>query len=90
MNKNNLIYEFKKNSLEKVIIRFSEFMRREVIDIRVFYKASEDKDDWRPTVKGLCMSSDLLPELKKGIDKAFKKRERTLGKRYKKQVKTQM
>ena len=65
------VYEFKKNSLENVIIQFTEFKGRELLDLRIYYDAGENKEDWRPTTKGITISRDLIPKLKEGVDKAF-------------------
>ena len=65
------IYEFKKNVGEKVVIQFTEFKGYKLIDLRVFYNAGLDEDDWRPTSKGITISVDTIPKLKEGIDKAL-------------------
>ena len=65
------IYEFKKNVGEKLFIQFSEFKGNKLIDIRIYYDIGESKDDWRPTPKGTYISRGLVPELKKGVDRAF-------------------
>lgn len=70
------IYEFQKNALEKVIIQFTEYNRNQLIDIRVFYNAGGAKEEWLPSRKGLCVRTDLIPELKKSVDKAFKEWEK--------------
>jgi len=62
-----IIHEFKRNVGEKVVIQFSEFKGKELIDLRVFYNAGESKDDWRPTPKGISISRELISELKKGV-----------------------
>ena len=31
-----------------------------------------NKEDWRPTKKGISIRTDLIPELRKGLDKAQK------------------
>ena len=65
------IYEFQKNSAEKVRAEFTNFRDREVFNLRVFYNASiNGREDWRPTKKGICFQVSLLPELKKAVDLA--------------------
>ena len=71
-----LIHEFQKNALEKVIIQFTEFNRNQLIDIRVYYNARGAKEEWRPSRKGLSVRTEQIPELKKGVDKAFKEWEK--------------
>ena len=65
------VYEFKKNSLENVIIQFTEFKGRELLDLRIYYDAGKNREDWRPTTKGITISRGLIPKLKGGIDKAL-------------------
>ncbi|MBA7611597.1 hypothetical protein ES703_18825 [subsurface metagenome] len=68
------IYEFQKSALEKVIIEIIEYCDKEFLNIRVWYDASRGvATNWKPSPKGLTISFDLLPELKKGIDKAIGK-----------------
>ena len=77
------VYEFNKNALEKIFIRFIEFKGHKLIDFRVFYNASENKEDWKPTPKGITIFGQLIPKLKEGVDKAFKKWEKSLDKDFK-------
>jgi len=71
MEKANLIHEFDKNSTEKVRFAFQEFRRRQYLDVRVYFDASENgSPNWLPSKKGICISLDLIDELKKGVDKA--------------------
>ncbi len=63
------IYEFKKNIGEKIIIQISEFRGNKLID---FLKANVAKEDWLPTKRGISIRIDLIPELRKGLDKAQK------------------
>ena len=68
-----MIAEFNKNSLEKVRIVLTEFKGKKLLDIRVYYDASENEGpDWRPTKKGISISLDLIDELLKGLEKAKK------------------
>ncbi len=73
MQNNKLIHEFQKNALEKVRIELGSFMNKNVINIRVYYKANETENEWRPSPKGITMVADLIPELLKGINEAYKK-----------------
>ena len=66
-----LIHEFRKNSTEVVKVERGTYMNSDVINIRVYYKTDTDKDYIRRSRKGLCMRVDLIPELKKAIDKAY-------------------
>ena len=66
------IYEFRKNAFEKLIIQFTEYKGKKLIDLRVFYDSGENKEDYRPTHKGISLSREMIPEIKEGIDRAFK------------------
>ncbi len=65
------IYEFKKNALANVIIQFTEFKGKKLLDLRIYYDAGKNKEDWIPTTKGITISRGLIPTLKQGIDKAL-------------------
>ena len=72
---NQTIYEFKKNLHEKVRIGFSNFKGSDVLSIWVYFNANPgetDEEKWIPSKKGISMRTDLMPELKKGIEKAHK------------------
>lgn len=75
-----LVHKFMKNAMEEVRIECSKFMNKDVINIRVYYNAGIGKEDWRPSPKGITMHFDLIPELKKGIDKAYKEWQKQTGK----------
>jgi len=79
MQNGQVIYEFRKNTVEKCIIEFSKFRGRELIALRVYCRA--DDNDWMPTQKGISMSIDRIVDLKKGIDKAYKAWEIDVGTR---------
>jgi hypothetical protein len=67
------VYEFQKNALEKVIIQFTEYRGKKLIDLRVYYNAGQNNmEDWKPTPKGISLSRELIKELKKGIEEAYK------------------
>jgi len=69
-----LVHKFIKNALEEIRIETSEYQGKEYLNIRIWFDASKGQDtDWRPSHKGITISLDLLPELKKGVDLAIKK-----------------
>jgi len=70
-----LVYEFEKNALERVRAEFTRWSGRDVFNLRVFYDAGDGTPDWKPTKKGLTVRVELIPELKKAMDLAFKKYE---------------
>lgn len=66
------IHEFQKNSLEKVVVEITTFQGKGYLNIRVWYDPSRGQNlDWKPTPKGITLSVDLIPELKKSIDLAI-------------------
>lgn len=67
------IYEFQKNSSEKLLIRFTEYKGKSLIDLRVFFQADDSGNEWKPTRKGIAMNRELLSELLKGIEEAHRK-----------------
>ncbi len=74
------IYEIQKNSMEKIRIALTEFKGHKLLDIRVYYDASETRDaDFKPTKKGISIPIDLVREVKEGIDKALEQIEAATG-----------
>ena len=66
------IFEFAKSCGERVRISLTEFKGKKYLAIWVFYDASENETpDWKPSKKGLCLSIDLLDELREGIERAM-------------------
>ena len=72
MKENKVVYEFKKNSREKVRVEFSYFMENELISLRIYFCPDQSQDRWLPTKKGIALNVEHLPELKKAIDRAVK------------------
>lgn len=71
MQNDNLIREFQKNASEKVRVERGYYRGIDIISFRIYFNAGVAKDDWRPSRKGISMRVDLLPEIKKAIDKAY-------------------
>ncbi|NHJ32261.1 MAG: hypothetical protein FK732_05320 [Asgard group archaeon] len=67
----HLVYEFRKNALEKVKVELCNYRGIDVINIRVYYNANIAGNNWKPSPKGITMSADRIPELKKALDKAL-------------------
>ncbi|MBW1679676.1 MAG: transcriptional coactivator p15/PC4 family protein [Deltaproteobacteria bacterium] len=61
-----LISSFEKNSFEEVRVSLTEFKGKELIDLRIYYQP-EDIEEMRPTKKGITISTEKFPELKKAI-----------------------
>jgi len=78
MSEEKVIHQFKKNANERVRISFSTFKGKRLLNLRVYYNAAKEGEDWRPTPKGLTLRRELIPELKEAIDKALAAWEREL------------
>ena len=63
---NQVIYQFPRNSDEKVYVSLREYKERKYLDLRIFFRPKEG-GDLRPTKKGVTMGLELLPELKKAV-----------------------
>lgn len=63
------IEKFSKNSTEEVIIRSLEYHGIDLIDIRVFVKPVIPGDEMIGTKKGLCLRRELIPILRKALEK---------------------
>ena len=63
-----LIYEFTKNTLEKVIVEITTYQSRGFLNLRVWFDASRGQGtDWQPSPKGITLAVELLPELTKAL-----------------------
>jgi hypothetical protein len=74
-NPNSLIvHEFDKNKAEKVRFSLLSYRGRKYLDIRIFFDNSEERTpEWRPGRKGICLSIELLDDLRNGMEKAAEK-----------------
>jgi hypothetical protein len=62
-------YEFQKNSAESVITSFTTFKGKKLVNLRVYYNAGVDQDEWRPSPEA-CAYAEPILELKQAIDRA--------------------
>ena len=68
-----VIYEFKKNALEIIRIEITEYNSERYLNARIWFDAGKGSAlEYKPSHKGLTIKLDLITELKKGIDAAFK------------------
>ena len=70
MSEEKIIHQFKKNANETVMVKFTQFKGRRLIDIRAYYAA--ENGDLKPTQKGLSFRRDLILELREAINKALR------------------
>ena len=71
ISETQLIDEFTKNAREKVRVEFMTYRGNEVLNLWVYYHADPSLDDWRPSKKGLSISTDLISDLRKSVEKAY-------------------
>jgi hypothetical protein len=70
MDKEKVIHEFAKSAGQKVVCQFTKFKGKKRIDLRLFYDAGKDGEDWRPTNSGISLPREMVLDLKETIDKA--------------------
>ena len=66
-----LIHEFTKNGREKVRVEFMTYRGNDVLNLWVYYNADPTKEDWKPSRKGLSISTDLIGDLKEAVERAY-------------------
>lgn len=67
-----LIAAFEKNSVEVVKIHLQEWRSQRYLDIRVWTSLEAgDGPGEQPTKKGITLAVELLPELRKAIDRVI-------------------
>jgi hypothetical protein len=54
-------FELERSQTEKLVIEASEFKGRQLINLRIFFKA--DNDEWLPTKKGVTFRREQLDEV---------------------------
>ena len=66
-----IIKDIERNNKEIIRIEISEFKGRELINLRIWYQAIDDKGDiiYKPSQKGIALNISKYEELKEGIDK---------------------
>lgn len=61
-------HAFAKSSDQEVRFSAGEYRNKMYFDLRIFVK-DEEADEWFPTKKGITLPFDLVPELRKGLDR---------------------
>ena len=61
-----ILHSFKRNETEEVQISIGSYKEKNYIDLRIFFKSG---DEWRPTKKGLTLTTELVPELLIGLER---------------------
>jgi len=71
--KQELIAQFHKNSVEVIKVHLQTWKTQRYMDIRIWRPAnSAESDSVQPTKKGITLKIELLPELIEALEKAEK------------------
>lgn len=74
------ICEVSKNNMEKIVIALTEFKGHKLLDIRIYYDISPNREaDFRPSRKGISTPYDLVRKVKEAVDKALEQIESETG-----------
>lgn len=65
------IGSIQKNSQEEIRVTIQNFQGTDIIDLRTFWQNAEG--DWIPTRKGICLTSHVVENVIKLLQKASKK-----------------
>ena len=65
MAEDKVVSSFKRNPTEEVRATLKEFRGRRYLDLRIYYQ--DDQGEWKPTRKGVSLSTDFMPELKEAV-----------------------
>lgn len=55
------MFELKKNAREVIRIYHSEFLNKNLIHIRIFYK--DENNEFKPSKKGIAVKKEMLDDL---------------------------
>jgi phosphoglycolate phosphatase-like HAD superfamily hydrolase len=66
LNMDELIAQFEKNATEVVRVSLTEYRKRKLVDVRVYY--SDDEGQYRPTKKGVSLSLEVYPDFKRALE----------------------
>lgn len=70
-DKQELIDQFHKNSIELVEINLNEWKSQLYVDIRIWtLEKANEPGNVKPSHKGICLSVELLPKLIRALEKA--------------------
>ena len=71
MEKQRLIDSFHKNSVEVIKVHVQEWKGQEYVDMRIWYSERAGQNGAENvTRKGICISTELLPDLIRALEKA--------------------
>ena len=67
MSESKVIHEFEKSAGELVRCSVTKFKGYPLVDIRIYFE--DTSGEYRPTKRGVCVHTELIDELHKGISK---------------------
>ena len=67
MAEDKVVHKFNRTPTEEVRATVREYRGRTYIDLRIYYM--DNSGEWRPTRKGIALSTEFLPELKACVTK---------------------
>ena len=66
MSEDKVVASFKRSATEEVRASIKDFKGRRYIELRIYY-LEEKSDEWKPTRKGVSLSTEFMPELKNAV-----------------------
>lgn len=66
-----ILFEIERKTNLRIRGKIKYFKGSKYFDLRTYY-LNEEKDVFLPTPKGICLPLEMLEELKKGIDEAYR------------------
>ena len=69
METGRIVYTIAKNPEEEVRFTVGQYKDRHYLDLRLWFQPAKG-GQYRPTKKGLTLSLEHIPELKKGLERA--------------------
>lgn len=67
MADDKVVSSFKRNPTEEVRATLKEFRGKRYLDLRIYYQ--DDSGEWKPTRKGVSLSTEFMKELKEAVVK---------------------
>lgn len=68
-----LIAEMQKNPTERIRVSIEEYRNSTFVDLRVYWQ--DEAGQWRPSRKGIALSSETIDEVIEALQKASKELE---------------
>ncbi len=72
----HLVYAFPRAKGEEVQICLRKYKGKSYVDVRIWFQG-KNETDFYPTKKGISFSPELVPELRKGVERLAKAMERS-------------